>query len=132
MAAVRESLWVVPDSVGRSRDVKDPTAALRELGATMVVQGSVRRKGSGVQLTVALIDSKRLRQIGSAELEDRTGDLATLQNQAVAGLARMMRVKSSEAAQTRGGSVAPGTYEPYLKALAYLQRYGKTGNTDLA
>src|SRR5205823_14501258 len=61
-----------------------------------------------------------------------TGDLATLQNQAVAGLARMMRVKSSEAAQTPGGSIAPGTYESYLKALAYLQRYDKPGNADLA
>ena len=132
LEAAQQSLWVVPASVVRSRNVNDPTSAFRELGATMVVQGSVRRKGSRVQLTVALIDSKRLRQIGSAELEDRAGDLATLQNQAVAGLARMMRVKSSEAAQTPGGSIAPGTYESYLKALAYLQRYDKPGNPDLA
>src|SRR5204862_6427610 len=111
-----------------SRNVNDPASALRELGATMVVQGSVRRKGSGVQLTIALIDSKRLRQIGSAELEDRTGALARLQNQAVAGLARMMRVKSSEAAQTPGGTIAPGTYESYRQALAYSQRYDKPSN----
>src|SRR6266853_2310751 len=132
LEAAQQSLWVVPASVVRNRKVNDPTSAFRELGATMVVQGSIRRNGSGVQLTVILIDSKRLRQIGSAELEDRSGDLAALQNQAVAGLARMMRVKSSQAAQTPGGSVTPGSYESYLKALAYLQRYDKPGNADLA
>ncbi|HYT22903.1 MAG TPA: protein kinase [Candidatus Polarisedimenticolia bacterium] len=132
LEAAQQSLWVVPASIVRSRKVNDPTSAFRELGATMVVQGSLRRKGSGVQLTVVLIDAKRLRQIGSAELEDRSGDLAALQNQAVAGLARMMRVKSSEASQTPAGNVAPGTYESYLKALAYLQRYDKPGNPDLA
>jgi len=132
LEAAQQSLWVVPASVVRNRKVNDPTSAFRELGATMVVQGSIRRNGSGVQLIVILIDSKRLRQIGSAELEDRSGDLAALQNQAVAGLARMMRVKSSQAAQTPGGSVTPGSYESYLKALAYLQRYDKPGNPDLA
>jgi len=39
-----------------------------------VVQGRVERKGPAVHLTVVLIDSKRLRQIGSAELE---GKIAT-------------------------------------------------------
>jgi eukaryotic-like serine/threonine-protein kinase len=43
-----------------------------------------------------------------------------------------MRVKVSEAAQTPAGSAPPGTYESYLKALAYLQRYDQPGNPDLA
>jgi eukaryotic-like serine/threonine-protein kinase len=132
LEAAKQSLWVVPASVVRNRKVNDPASAFHQLGATMVVQGSVQRIGPAVHLTVVLIDSKRLRQIGSAELEDRTGDLAALQNQAVAGLARMMRVKVSEAPQTPAGSVPPGTYESYLKALAYLQRYDQPGNPDLA
>jgi tetratricopeptide (TPR) repeat protein len=85
-----------------------------------------------VYLTVVLIDSKRLRQIGSAELEDRGGDLAALQNQAVTHLARLMKVRVSEAARAPAGSVTPSAYESYLKALAYLQRYDKPGNPDLA
>jgi eukaryotic-like serine/threonine-protein kinase len=132
LEAAKQSLWVVPASVVRNRKVNDPASAFHELGATMVVQGSIQRIGPGVHLTVVLIDSKRLRQIGSAELEDRTGDLAALQNQAVAGLARLMRVKVSETPQTPSGSVPPGNYESYLKALAYLQRYDQPGNPDLA
>ena len=130
--AAQQSLWVVPASVVRSRKVNDPTSAFRELGATMVVQGSVRRSGQEVYLTVNLIDAKRLRQIGSAQLEDRDGDLAALQNQAVSRLARLMKVKVSAPALTPAGSVVPSSYESYLKALGYMQRYDKPGNLDLA
>src|SRR5467141_4511127 len=62
LEAAQQSLWVVPASVVRSRKVNDPSSAHRELGATMVVQGSVHRNGPDVFLTVVLIDSKRVRQ----------------------------------------------------------------------
>src|SRR5438309_9600458 len=127
-----QSLWVVPASVVRNRKVNDPTSAFREMGATVVVEGSVRRKGPGAQLTVVLIDSKRLRQIGSTELEDPRGDLAALERQAVTDLARLLKIKVTQAAHTPAGSVVPSAYESYLKALAYLQRYDKPGNADLA
>ncbi len=132
LEAAQKSLWVVPASVVRSRKVIDPAAAFRDLGATMVVQGAIERKGSDVSLTVVLIDAKRLRQIGSARLEDPSGDLAALQNQAVIHLARMMKVQVPEGTGAPAGSVAASAYESYLKALGYLQRYDKPGNPDLA
>jgi eukaryotic-like serine/threonine-protein kinase len=128
----QQSLWVVPASVVRSRKVKDPTSAYHQLGATMVVQGSVQRDGKTIHLTVVLVDSKLLRQICAVELEDRSGDLVALQRQAVSHLARLMRVNSPEPTLMSAGSVSPSAYELYLKALAYLQRYDKPGNTDLA
>ena len=130
--AAQQSLWVVPASVVRDHKVNDPTSAFHELGATMVVQGGVQRIGTRVHLTVVLIDAKRLRQIGSAELEDGVGDLAALQDQAVTHLARMMKVKVSQTGRATAGSVTPGVYESYLKALGYMQRYDKPGNLDLA
>jgi eukaryotic-like serine/threonine-protein kinase len=130
--AAQQSLWVVPASIVRKHKVNDPASAFRELGATMVVQGSVQRKGSTVHMTVVLIDSKRLRQIGSADLEDRSGDLAALQDQAVTHMARLMKVKVPEVARGPSGSVAPNAYESYLKALGYIQRYDKPGNLDRA
>lgn len=130
--AAQQSLWVVPASVVRNHKVNDPAAAYRALGATMVVQGSVQRKGRAVHLIVVLIDSRRLRQIGSAELEDSSGNLAALQSQAVSQLARLMKVRVTEAAHAPAGNVTPSSYEAYLKALAYMQRYDKPGNPDLA
>ncbi|HEV3511048.1 MAG TPA: protein kinase [Candidatus Sulfotelmatobacter sp.] len=133
LSDVQQSLWVVPASVVRSRKITDPSAAAKELGATLVVKGSIQRSGQGVHLTVDLIDAKNLRQVGSASLEDRAGDIAALQNEAVARLARLMNIKATaEMLRATGGSVAPAAYESYLVALGLMQRYDKAGNLDRA
>jgi serine/threonine-protein kinase len=129
----KKSLWVVPASVVLARKVTGPTAALRDLGATVVVQGSIERQGQDVQLTVNLIDTKTLRQIGSAQFEDPTGDLSMLQDEAVSRLANLMGITMTPAMlKATGGRVQPLAYESYLKALGYLQRYDKPGNIAAA
>ena len=129
----QQSLWVVPASVVRARKVDEPSAALRELGATLVVKGSIEREDKYVRLTVNLINTKTLRQIGSAQFEDRAGDFAALQDEAVSRLARLMGIAiTPEMLKATGGKVNPTAYESYLKALGYLQRYDKPGNLDLA
>jgi TolB-like protein len=70
----QQSLWIVPASVVRRRKVDDPAAALRDLGARLVVKGSIQRSAQDVRLTVNLIETKTLRQLGSAEMENRFGD----------------------------------------------------------
>ncbi|HEY0703936.1 MAG TPA: protein kinase [Candidatus Acidoferrales bacterium] len=132
LGAAKSSLWVVPSSVVRRRNVDDPSAALRDLGATLVVKGSIARQGQNIQLTVSLIDTRNLRQIGSFIREDHAGDLATLQNEAVAGIARLMKIEVSPEMVGAGGGVAPAAYQSYLTALGYVQRYDKPGNLDLA
>jgi serine/threonine-protein kinase len=129
----KQSLWVVPSSVVRSNNVSDPTAAGKQLGVNLVVKGSIQRSGQDVRLNVVLIDVRNLRQIGSAALEDRTGDLGTLQNEAVARLASLMKIKvSSEMVPTTSSRASPAAYELYLKALGSMQRYDKPGNLDEA
>ncbi|ABF39609.1 serine/threonine protein kinase with TPR repeats [Candidatus Koribacter versatilis Ellin345] len=133
LGTVQKSLWVIPASVVRGQKITDPMMANRELGATLVVKGSIQRKDQTVHLSVNLIDAKNLRQIGSASLEDSSGDLAALQNEAVSRLARLMNIKvSADFLKTTGGSVAPAAYESYLKALGLMQRYDKPGNLDQA
>ena len=122
------SLWVVPASVVLRRKVEDPTAAWTELGATLVVKGSIQRQGEGVHLTVNLINTKTLRQVGSVEMEDAAGDISTFQNEVVTRLAKMMGVSvTSEMLRSSGSSSVPAAYESYLKALGYIQRYDKPG-----
>ena len=129
----KQSLWVIPSSEVRRLKVTDPATALRELGATLVVKGSISREGSDVRLNMDLIDTKNLRQIGSVDVEDQAGDLATLQDEAVAKLARLMNISvTADMIRGTGGSVNPAAYEDYLKALGYMQRYDKPGNLDLA
>jgi len=131
--AQQQSLWVVPSSVVRSRKVTDPSSAGKDLGANLVVKGSIRRDAKNVQLTVNLIDAKDLRQVGSAVLDDATGDLAGLQDEAVARLARLMNINvTAESLRATGGRATPAAYEQYLKALGLMQRYDKAGNLDQA
>jgi len=131
--AANQSLWVVPNSEVRRRKITEPQAALKELGANLVVKGSFRREGTGIHLVVNLIDARNLRQIGSAELEDSSGDLSSLENEAVARLAKMMRLSGADkTANGTDASITPAAYEEYLTALGYAQRSDKPGNLDLA
>ncbi len=133
LSTVQQDLWVVPASLVRSRKISDPSAAARELGATLVVKGSIRRSGQAVHLTVDLIDAKNLRQVGSVSLDDQAGDIASLQNEAVSRLARLMNIKvSADNLRATGGTAAPAAYESYLQALGLMQRYDKPGNLDKA
>ena len=129
----KQSLWVIPSSEVRRLKVNDPSSALRSLGATLVVKGSISHEGQQMRLNFNLIDTENMRQIGSVDLEDQAGDLATLQDEAVAKLARMMNVSvSADMLHNAGGSVNPAAYENYLKAIGYIERYDKPGNLDLA
>src|SRR5438552_8908286 len=129
----QQSLWVVPTGEVRRHKIIDPSAAQRELGATIVVQGSLRRDGQLIHLTVNLINTKTLRQIGSVALEDRAGDFSAVEDEAVSRLAKLMGIQiTPEMLRTTGGAVSPVAYESYLKALGYMQRHDKPENLDLA
>ncbi|MGB0118178.1 MAG: protein kinase [Terriglobales bacterium] len=129
----KQSLWVVPAREVRARKVADAGSALRELGATVVVEGSLRRDGQMIQLTVNLVNTKNLRQVGSVTLEDRAGDFSSLEDEAVARIAKLMRIDATpEMLRATGGAVNARAYELYLTALGYTQRYDKAGNLDLA
>ncbi|HTR67703.1 MAG TPA: protein kinase [Terriglobales bacterium] len=129
----QQSLWVVPASEVRRRKIVDAADARKELGATLVVKGSITRQGDDIQLLLNLIDTQDLRQLGSISVEDRAGDLAMLQDEAVSKLAGMLHVNvTAEMIRDTGGSVAPAAYQSYLKALGYMQRYDKPGNLEQA
>jgi tetratricopeptide (TPR) repeat protein len=133
LEAGKQSLWVVPTSEVRRQKIADPASALRQLGATVALEGSLRRDGQTIHLTVNLVNTKTLRQIGSVTLEDRAGDFSSLEDVAVARVAKLMRIEMTpEMLRATGGAVNAGAYELYLKALGYTQRYDKAGNLDLA
>jgi len=131
--AGKQTLWVVPASVVRAQKVSDPTSAAKLLGVNLVVKGSIQRTGDDVRLRVDLIDARNLRQIGSASLEDRTADIGALQDEAVVRLAQLMNIElTADMLRSTGGRGSPASYELYLKALGYMQRYDKAGNLDQA
>src|SRR5579871_1521096 len=132
LEAAQKTLWVVPTSEVRSHNINDASAALRILGATMVVEGTVKHNNGAVHITMDLVDSKRVRQIGAVDLESDSGDMAQLENDAVAHLARLMKVRVPEVDSKESEPTTPSAYESYLKALGLLERYDKPGNVDQA
>ena len=129
--ADQKSLWVVPASVVRSQHVTDPSSALKMLGATLVVKGTISHAGDGITLTADLINTKTMREVGSATAQSSSGDLAAAQQDVVSQLGRMLNVSHRETTQP-GNSSAPAAYDLYLEALSYMQRFDKPGNLDLA
>ncbi len=128
-----QSLWVVPNSVVRRQKITDPSDALKELGANLVIKGTMERNGNGIRLTTNLIDTTHMRQVGSVEVEDQAGDLSALEDQTVAKLAQLMNISvTADMLRNTGGRVDPAAYQDYLQALGYMQRYDKPGNLDLA
>lgn len=133
LEAGKKSLWVIPASEVRRQKISDPSSALRQLGATVAVEGSLAREGQNIHMTVNLVNTRNMRQIGSVSLEDRAGDFSSLEDEAVARIAKLMRIDvTPEMLRAGGGTVNSGAYELYLKALGYTQRYDKAGNLDLA
>jgi len=128
-----QALWIVPTSEVRRQHVSDPADALKSLGANFVIKGAVERDGNDIHLTVNLIDTKNLRQVGSAMLENPAGDLSTLEDEAISRLAKLMNITvTAEMLRNTGGRVNPAAYEGYLTALGLMQRYDKPGNLDQA
>jgi len=133
LSAANKTLWVVPASEVRSRKVDDPASALKEFGATLVVRGKFERGDQTARLRLTLIDPKKTREIGFVDVENQTGDLAALQDEAVTRLGRLMNLAIAEdAAQAGQVPETHAAYEDYLLALGYIQRFDKAGNLDLA
>jgi eukaryotic-like serine/threonine-protein kinase len=128
----KQSLWIVPASEVRRQKISDPASALRQLGATVAVEGSLRRDGQAIHLTVNIVNTKSLRQIGSVTLDDLAGDFSSLEDETVTRIAKLMHIEATPDMLRPGGSVKAGAYELYLKALGYTQRFDKAGNLDLA
>ena len=129
------SLWVVPASEVRARNISSAADARRQFGVNLVVTGSVQRAGAAVRLVVSLVDAASLRQVGSKVLDEAGGDFAVLQDSAVAQLAMLLEVERNPQGQhgaDQEHGAAPAAYEAYLKGLGYMQRYDKPGNLGTA
>ena len=100
LGGANQSLWVVPASEVRHRKVNDPSSALREFGATIAVKGRFERHGQEARLNLTLIDTKKMREIGYADVENQNGDLASLQDEAVTRLGRLMNLSVKALSQS--------------------------------
>ena len=131
------SLWVVPASEVRQRDINSPSEARRELGINLAFTGSVQRFPDMFRLTLNLIevDKRAPRQLTSAVFDNNLANISALQDVTVEKMAAMLNVELQPGAQqalSSGGTVVAASYDFYLQARGYLQRYEIAENLDHA
>jgi eukaryotic-like serine/threonine-protein kinase len=133
LATTNASLWVVPATEVRTRKVDDAPSALRQFGASIVVEGNFSRDGPVTHLRLTLINPRKMREIGFTEIINQNGDLAALEDEAVTRLGRLMNITvAADGVADRQDSSGHAAYEDYLAGLGYIQRYDVPGNLDTA
>jgi adenylate cyclase len=106
------------------RPLKD---VARELAAGMVLEGSVRKAGSKIRVTVQLIDARRDRHVWAESYDREFADVFEIQTGIARQVADALRVrispKTSERMEGRSETDA-GAYTQYLKGRFHWNRRG--------
>jgi TolB-like protein/Tfp pilus assembly protein PilF len=92
------------------------------LGATHVIEGSVRREGEHVRVTLQLIDAGTDRHVWSKSYDRTLSSALTLQSEVAGEVASQLSVQLSAAAQFAGAPTQDAeAYDQYLKAVIALR-----------
>jgi TolB-like protein/DNA-binding winged helix-turn-helix (wHTH) protein len=103
---------------------KSVSAIASELGATHVLEGSVRREGRDVRLTLQLIDARTDTPLWSQTYDRQLNSAMTLQTEVAAEVASRLAVKLSANGEQLPPSANPEAYDLYLKAKLEAQALG--------
>jgi TolB-like protein/DNA-binding winged helix-turn-helix (wHTH) protein len=89
----------------------------KELGTTHVLEGSVRREGQALRVTLNLIDGRTDNRLWSHSYDRQLITATTLQSEIAADVAARLPVKFASTSPSFEASSNPDSYDAYLKAL---------------
>jgi TolB-like protein/DNA-binding winged helix-turn-helix (wHTH) protein len=95
----------------------------RELGVDGIVEGSVRREGDQVRITVQLLDGANDRHIWSETYQRELRGILNLQREIAQAITQQVQVQLTPQQQARinsGRAVDPEAYEAYLKGRSFI------------
>lgn len=122
-----QRLWVAPASEVRRRGIASAEEARKLFGVNYAITGSVQQNGPSLRLTINLVNTRTMRQVGSAVIDEVSGDYLRLQDLAIAKVADLLRLQVAPAPDLRA-SVTAVQYEAYLKGIGLLVRWDKDRN----
>jgi len=129
------ALQVVPAREVRLRRVSSAEAARKELGVSLVLEGTFDRSGNVVRVNYVLVDTGTLRQLRAATITADASNPFAVQDrvaESTVGLLELeLKPQERQALETHGTQVA-GAYEFYLQGRGYLQNYDKPENVENA
>ncbi len=109
---------------GKSPEMREVAAKLK---VSTVLEGSVRRAGDRLRITVQLIDVAKDEHVWSERYDRTMDDVFAVQDEIATAVADRMRMSFGPGAQTRLVYHAPSdvrAYELYLKGRGYLYQRG--------
>lgn len=121
-------------SVMRYEDTDDPMPEIaRELGADVMVEGSVMKTGDEVRITVQLIDAVRDRHLWANDYRRALRNVLDLQSEVARRVAREIGIELTpeEERELEGSRIVdPAAHEAYLRGLYHFRRGGPLGSDD--
>jgi serine/threonine-protein kinase len=107
--------------------------ARADLGAHIVLTGTIQRSGSRLRVNMVLTDAASSRQLGGDTLTVAGDDTFALQDQVVRGVARLLAVEPvGSTATTDPGTGNRLAFDRYLQGRGYLRDYDKLERVEQA
>jgi len=132
LSKIRDVIVRPTSSVARYINVESPVSCGRELQATSVLAGTVRRHGTQLRITVQLIDVASQAALWADKFDEAVGDIFTLEDVITERVARALAVELSGAEQQslrRRYTRDSRAYDLYLRGRFWLsQRTGALRN----
>lgn len=126
-------LAVAPSSEVRRMKVTTPDAARKDLGATLVLAGTLFHAEGKVRVNYELVDTRTLRQLRADTITAKASDPFALQDQVAEGAVGMLDVAlapDEQRAMTSHGTEVARAYDLYLQGRGYLQNFDKPENVE--
>lgn len=102
----------------------------RRVGAQVVLRGSVRRHGSQLRVTHALIDPESGGQIGGGSMSGSTSETFDFEDRVIAQVQDSLRVPAASASSATKRPRDPAAPDRYRQALGNLKRYDNEASVD--
>jgi tetratricopeptide (TPR) repeat protein/predicted Ser/Thr protein kinase len=119
----------------RTRSVTTPREAREQLGATLVLTGSLGYSANGIVVTTSVIDTATGQSIRSETATVATADPLMAQDRAVETAVRLLGIELGTEERRRllaHDTAQPGAYDFYLQARGYLLNYDRLESIDNA
>ena len=127
-------LSVIPYTDVRSEGVETARQARAELGANLVVEGSLHHDDRQVRLVLTLVrpGARRSEVVTSTEIALGRADGSRLRTRALQALLAMLGATPPAGLDTAGQTADPDAWELYVKGLGYLRRDQEARDVDRA
>jgi adenylate cyclase len=99
----------------------------REIDATYLIQGSVRRAGSKIRVTAELIAPESGEQLWASRYDSDIGDIFAMQDELITNLSAAIapEIFRAEASAPARASADPTAWDRFLKGLSHYYRHTK-------